>query len=194
MKKLHNFFDDLASSWDSRSNKELDARIELILQKIEFSPQDKVLDVGAGTGVLIPYLRARGIKDICAVDFSIKMIEILKNKYPDVKTHHLNYEKSFFEKETFSKILIYNVFPHFNDNNKVFKLSYEYLTPNGQLIIAHSMNREELNDHHKKAGKEVESHMLPSDKEFTKLFKNSGFTNIEVTNKEFFFACGTKSK
>ena len=42
----------------------------------------RVLDVGCGTGSLIPFLREYGIQDILAVDISDKMLERLHEKFP----------------------------------------------------------------------------------------------------------------
>jgi ubiquinone/menaquinone biosynthesis C-methylase UbiE len=45
-------------------------------------PSSRVLDVGSGTGCLIPHLQARGVRDILAVDVSSAMVQQLQKLYP----------------------------------------------------------------------------------------------------------------
>lgn len=45
-------------------------------------PDTRLLDVGAGTGCLIPHLQARGVADITAVDLSAAMLEQLEARFP----------------------------------------------------------------------------------------------------------------
>ena len=45
-------------------------------------PSSRVIDVGSGTGCLIPHLQARGVADILAVDLSESMLRELERRYP----------------------------------------------------------------------------------------------------------------
>jgi ubiquinone/menaquinone biosynthesis C-methylase UbiE len=45
-------------------------------------PSTRLLDVGSGTGCLIPHLQARGVADITAVDLSAAMLEQLNARFP----------------------------------------------------------------------------------------------------------------
>ena len=44
-------------------------------------PSSRVIDVGCGTGCLIPHLRARGVQDILAVDLSEVMLAELEKRH-----------------------------------------------------------------------------------------------------------------
>ena len=103
-----------------------------------------------------------------------------------------NYEERLFPAGMFSKIVIFNAFPHFENEKAVFENSYFYLKPGGRLYVAHSMNREQLDEHHSKAGMEVQDHVLIPDKEFRKLYAEAGFSDILVENKKYFFSVGAK--
>lgn len=192
MKKLSVFFDSHAETWDSHIRPKDISNIEQIIKYANLSNRDKILDVGTGTGVLIPFLKKSGVKHITAVDFSEGMTKVFKRKFNDVDVHNADYEQKYFDKNSFSKIIIFNTFPHFSNYEKVFQLSYEYLMSKGTLIIAHSMSRKELNQIHKDAGKEVEKDVLISDDEFTKLYSESGFLNVKIISNKLFFASGIK--
>lgn len=58
-------------------------RLQKIVSLIpELGPTTRVLDVGSGTGCLIPHLQARGVGDITAVDLSACMLEQLTSRFP----------------------------------------------------------------------------------------------------------------
>lgn len=48
----------------------------------DLGPHSRVLDVGSGTGCLIPHLQARRVQDITAVDLSARMLEQLQQRHP----------------------------------------------------------------------------------------------------------------
>lgn len=49
-------------------------------------PGSRVIDVGAGTGCLIPHFQSQGVRDILAIDLSPKMLEELQVRYPPPST------------------------------------------------------------------------------------------------------------
>ena len=78
------FFNEIADSWDKRfQTQELTKFLEQLVPNFGLSPGQKVLDVGAGTGILIPFLlRAVGpTGQIEAVDYAEKMANICRSKY-----------------------------------------------------------------------------------------------------------------
>jgi ubiquinone/menaquinone biosynthesis C-methylase UbiE len=44
-------------------------------------PDSRVIDVGSGTGCLIPHLQRRGVRDILAVDVSPGMLATIRERY-----------------------------------------------------------------------------------------------------------------
>ncbi|MFA5161947.1 MAG: methyltransferase domain-containing protein [Elusimicrobiales bacterium] len=186
------FFDRLAPVWDSMERKTIGKVINKILDRINPGPGDCVLDVACGTGALTPFLLKRGVKNPLSLDFSGKMALEFSRKFPRLKILVADYlEKGLFPEETFSRIIVYNAYPHFGDRRALFSNSFRYLKAGGGLYIAHSMSREELNNHHRKSP-EVESHMLESDEAVRALYAAAGFENIVVDNGSYFYSCGFK--
>ena len=187
------FFDRHAAWWDSYEVQGIGGIIEEILDRIRVSACDSVLDVGCGTGILLPHLERRGVRDIRAVDLSAEMVKEYLKKYPGRAVTAGDYEApGLFGPKSFTKILIYNAFPHFERRELVFANSYNYLKPGGGLYIAHSMGRAELDRHHKAAGEEVAGHMLYSNVGFRELYAEAGFTDIVVDDGGRFFSRGLK--
>lgn len=189
---IKEYFDRHAALWDGYQKAEDAPVIEKILERAGVSAADEVLDAACGTGVLVPFLAKRGVINLTATDISPKMAEIFKKKFPVIPFITGNYGDPLFPAGKFSKIIIFNAFPHFENEKAVFKNSFRYLRPGGKLFIAHSMNRERLDEHHRKAGMEVADHVLISDEEFRRLYAEAGFSDIAVENKKYFFSCGRK--
>lgn len=192
MNEIKDYFDRHAYRWDGYQKTEDAPVIDEILDRASLTRADRVLDVACGTGVLVTFLAKRGVKSLTATDISPKMAEIFKFKFPGIPLVMGNYEKRLFPAEMFSKIIIFNAFPHFENEKAVFVNSFFYLKPGGKLCVAHSMNREQLDEHHRKAGMEVGDHVLIPDKEFRSLYAEAGFSAIIVENKKYFFSSGTK--
>ncbi len=190
--KVKDFFDQRAEVWDSKQNDQTFATIKLILDRAEVQSTDTLLDVGCGTGVLIPFFQKKGVRQIFAVDFSREMVRLCKEKFPTCRVIEADYEKPLFKPETFSKIFVFNCFPHFRHPYDIFERSFSYLKTGGLFVIAHSMSREDINIHHKLAGQVVENDILMPDLRFQDYFKRAGFKDVIVENSHYFYASGAK--
>jgi demethylmenaquinone methyltransferase/2-methoxy-6-polyprenyl-1,4-benzoquinol methylase len=185
------FFDGHAARWDSYEKPEIIPVIEAIFDRIGLFASDSVLDVGCGTGILVPHFEKRGVRDFRAIDLSPEMVKEYLKKFPARQVMAADYEeKGLFPECSFTKIIIFNAFPHFARRELVFENSYEYLKPGGGLYIVHSMSRSDLDRHHRQSGEEVAEHMLYSNAGFHELYDGAGFKDVELDDNEKFFSCG----
>ena len=116
---IKDFFDKKAKDWDKTSVSDP----VKIINKLNIKNKD-VLDVGCGTGILERYLYEA--KSLDCIDLSQKMIDIAKEKYPNINyicTSIYNYCPN----KKYDLIIMYNVYPHLIDKKKlVDKLSKDY--------------------------------------------------------------------
>ena len=150
------FFNSIAKDWDNISKVD-ESKINYLLSQIDIQENDTILDIGTGTGVLIPFLSKLNSKgNIKAVDMSCNMLDIARKKFKDIDNVEfalLNIEKDELD-EKFNKIILYSMFPHLeNKTNTIKKLIQNNLLEGGKLIIAHSDSREYLNNMHKNKDK-----------------------------------------
>lgn len=68
---MQEFFDQRAEQWDSRVHNDHD-RIAAILRLTGLKKGQKVLDIGCGTGVLVPHILPYEPADYQAIDVSEK--------------------------------------------------------------------------------------------------------------------------
>lgn len=191
MNPTRDFFDRHSCGWDARENPAFAAVIERILDRFAPGPRDRFLDVACGTGVLVPYLERRAVSDYTALDFSEGMARRFSEKYPGKKILVADFQTpGLFAPASFSKIMIYNAFPHFSEPGAVFANAYELLKSGGELCIAHSMDRQRLNSHHARSG--VSGDRLVSDAEIRGFYEGAGFVQVLAENTDYFYSCGVK--
>ncbi|MDR2098201.1 MAG: class I SAM-dependent methyltransferase, partial [Spirochaetaceae bacterium] len=80
MSKEH-FFNERAENWDEISQNDM-TKVDMLTRLLLIREYDTVLDVGTGTGVLLPVLsRYTAGKNITAIDSAEDMITVAKRKF-----------------------------------------------------------------------------------------------------------------
>ncbi|HOI41765.1 MAG TPA: class I SAM-dependent methyltransferase [Elusimicrobiales bacterium] len=190
--ELIEFFDRNAEPWDGYL-KPVDYAVgAAVLERADVGPAHRVLDVACGTGVLEPLLLARGVTEITAVDISSGMAAVFTRKFPKVKFVLGDYHEPLFPEGSFDRVLIYNAFPHFRDPARVVANAASQLAPGGMLVIAHSMNREQLDWKHKKIGGIMGNHMLISDAVIREYLRGASFTGVKIEDNAYFYLAAEK--
>jgi len=189
------YFDNAANTWDEKFHTpELSSFLEKLVPQFGLKAGQTVLDVGTGTGVLIPYLiRAVGpAGSVTAVDYSEKMVQICKTKHSHLKNINVevkNIEEDAFPTETFDAVICFGVFPHLENKEKALRNINHTLKPSGKLVIAHALSSEELKAHHKKVSEHVAHAMLPEKSKIIQLLEQTGFTQTIIKNEPGCYLC-----
>ncbi|MBU5337110.1 methyltransferase domain-containing protein [Intestinibacter bartlettii] len=124
-------------------------KISYILDRFSIKENDKILDVGTGTGMLIPFVHQHNPKgNIKGIDKSKHMIQIAKEKFKNIE--NIEFQLADVEcdtiKGTFDKIILFSVFPLLeNKISTIKKLIENNLSDDGKLLIAHPESRKSLN-------------------------------------------------
>ena len=177
------FFNSIAEKWDSTTTVN-EKRINKLLSQIAINNGDSILDVGTGTGVLIPfYKEINEDGKITGVDISEGMLSVAKRKFGQLnntKFKLLDAENEFIE-EKFDKIVLYSMFPHLNNKvETIKKLVHHNLNKNGKLLIAHSDSREVLNNLHSNADDRVSNDILIDVNQQKEVFEMEGLKVIKA--------------
>ena len=174
-----NFFDEMAGVWDKICKHDPEM-MRSLLSLLQLKPGETVLDVGTGTGVMLPFIRERvgAYVPVVAVDSSEKMLREASLRSTDSEVQFI---KADVEWERlagrFDAILLYSVFPHFRyPVETIFKLVTDNLFCGGRLLIAHAQGRQQLNAVHRRVSNRVFSRPLLPVAEQAEAFAQAGLT------------------
>ena len=178
-----NFFDSIAPRWDSMEVKSVPTKINEILDIINIRKGSDILDLGTGTGVLLPYLSERtGMSGrIVGIDFSDGMLDEAKRKFghlENVKIIKADFENDNIEGE-YDLILLYCVYPHLSQPYDTLRwLLKVNCKRNGRIIIA--FPNDEVFVNHIHGENKAPSDCLPSAPQLADLLCKSGFNARSV--------------
>ncbi len=150
MNPVAQFFDEKALTWDD-IHESSGAKHEAVAHLAGVSPKARVLDLGCGTGIMIPAYLALGARSVVGIDVSPKMIARAQQKFADdarVRLHCMN-ALEFTDDEPFDVAVVYNAYPHFMDKPALVEKIANLLTPRGRFLVAHGMGAQALALHHR---------------------------------------------
>lgn len=139
----------------------------------------KILEPGCGTGRLTEILseHAGHSGSVVALDISPGMVEEARRRTSgrkNVEIHLCPVEDFPMENKSYDLVMCHQVFPHFENREKVLRRLYRALKEEGRLIVIHFIRFEEINDLHRKAGTAVGRDMMPDNHEMRRLFEKAG--------------------
>ncbi len=188
------FFDKMAPTWDARTIRRENA-IRAILDAGGIVRGVRVLDIGCGTGVLMPDYIKREVASVLGVDISPEMIKIAESHYEDKE--HIRFLCADAEtmqlSEKFDCIMVHNAFPHFMHPEMLLKNLSSFLVPGGRLTIAHSMSRAEIDKRHEGKPHSI-SLKLPSETDLSKLLGQFLTVDVAVSDDEKYIVSGVLNK
>ena len=192
------FFDRHARHWDEERPKDMAPRLERVLEEANLRGGQQVLDVGTGTGVLIPR-RVPRIGDtgaVVALDISAEMLEVARGKGFPANVTFLEADMQdapALEDESFDRVICNAAFPHFPDRRAALAEMIRVLRPGGILIISHPIGREAVNALHCDQGDVVAEDRVPPAAEMQALLEEAGLTEVRVIDEpEFYLAAGRR--
>jgi ubiquinone/menaquinone biosynthesis C-methylase UbiE len=165
------FFNEHAKSWLDMfyKNEETgqldkhDKAFERLFSIVTLKPGNRVLDVGCGSGVLVPMVLERisptGI--LYELDFAEKMIEENKNlhKAENIRFIIADAIRAPLDPESCNVVFCFSCFPHFERKEDTLISLSRILTNGGILVVAHFDSSKEINDRHKSCPAVMHDHL-----------------------------------
>ena len=192
LKNLHReYFNSMANGWDKPQDEDKIIQLKKVFQDFRLHPQGNVLDIGCGTGILIP-LFSEVIKDplnLVELDFSEIMLLHNKKKWTNrtpMNLSHINADAHMlpFVAESFQWIICFAVLPHLSDKKKGLQELIRVLASHGNLLVLHLMGSKELNYFHSHVGNTIAHDRLQKGSELAAVIRQSGFDVITAIDQE----------
>jgi ubiquinone/menaquinone biosynthesis C-methylase UbiE len=191
--KKKDFFNEKAGVWDEITVHNLE-KVQYIAELLEIHGDDKILDVGSGTGIMIPFYERYLVNgSVVAVDYSEKMIEVARSKYPEKQHPKISYLVSDvydlkFDAD-FDLVVCYSCFPHLVDQPLALKILTKALKKGGRLVVAHSDSAKTIKGVHMNNGGEVGNDFLPNMELLKQMMEESGLEVTFERNDKNYFIC-----
>ncbi|MDY6796046.1 MAG: class I SAM-dependent methyltransferase [Actinomycetota bacterium] len=178
------FFNDRAETWDEMNCTDIMKSGERLIRSLNIEAISKVLDVGCGTGFIIPWLlEAVGERgQVKAVDIVDKMLWIARGKCerPNVLYLQADISRTPFLHHSFDEIVCHNCFLHMAEKENAAHEMYRVLRPGGLITISHTDSRDATNLLHRGIGGEVGEDMLPDGTAMKGIFCGAGFRGVSI--------------
>ncbi len=189
--KNRQLFDTIAADWDNLANDD-SAKINIILGLAALNNLEQVLDIGSGTGILLPYLQKLQIGHITAVDLSEQMLAIAKGKNAAANISFVCGDILDFKQKGFGAAIMFNCYPHFPDKPALAAHLANILVDGGRFIIAHSSSAAQINAHHSEHGDHIADHLQPAFSE-QKIWQEHFNIDILVDTEQMYIISGIKN-
>ena len=200
------FFNERADTWLDKLYKNPETgdhdrhaeKIEKFIVPLNIKPEDRVLDLGCGSGVLVPYL-FRYLGDagrLFEMDYAEKMIARNRKIHGDDRITFVcsDVMDMPFEVDYFDSIICFACFPHFGNQSAALKKMAGSLKPNHSLIIAHLLSSDEIAGHHS-SETVVSRDRLPTRREMEGFCEESNLSITQFMDEpgSYFLAAKKKS-
>jgi len=187
---MQEFFDQHADHWDSHVRNDHE-RIDAILRLTGLKKGQKVLDIGCGTGVLVPHILAYEPADYQAIDVSEKMIALARQKAAGQPVQFHCADIMEFTEAGFDWAIVFNVYPHILEPAKLAAKLHQILIAGGRFVIAHDHSREVINHRHSGAEAHPISRTLQSAASEAAAFAPHFTIDILVDTPDCYILSGT---
>lgn len=136
-----NLFTKLYRLFDPPLPEGVPNRLEKIVAAAEIANGEVILDVGSGTGILVPYIQKYEPGRIYACDLSKKMLGQLKIHYSDVKTIVSDVRDLTLPDLSIDVVFINACYPNIVDKAGAFMNIARMMKPAGRMVISHPMGK-----------------------------------------------------
>jgi ubiquinone/menaquinone biosynthesis C-methylase UbiE len=179
--KLRAYFEALAERWDGLQPPDRGDRLHHMLAPFEalLGGSRTILEVGTGTGALIPCLQqATPRARLVSIDLAGEMLQRARQRCPDVALIQADAHRLPFSAAAFDTVVCHNAFPHFVDKPGALCSLARMLKPGGHLLIVHDLSRERVNAIHGSGGDAIRNDLLPPGVETRRMLLQAGFPDV----------------
>lgn len=174
-RKRKEFFNDHASNWQemwykdhSTGKHDKHAKdFERLFSLVTLKPGDHVLDVGCGTGVLVPFILKQITETglLYELDYAERMIEINRELHDNKNVRFVvaGAEETPLDDVSCDVVICFSCFPHLHDKKRAVTVLSRILKPGGLFVISHFESSEGIKKHHESCHAVMHDHLPDKD-------------------------------
>jgi len=192
------YFNSLAAEWDCiPAAPDSAGRISTFLKRSQRAGARRVLDVGCGTGILVPELLNLHGSATCLVEFDLaeEMLRVNSTKFPAASIGRVcaDAQAMPFSDACFDLAVCFSALPHMPDKSTALRQILRILRPGGVICVGHLMGSSELNAFHGSLEGPVRVDFLPPAAVVAQMLKDLGTVEIEAEeNPDWYFVRAEK--
>ncbi len=181
------YFDRLAAEWDSLPRPpDWSRRVDAFCRSAVPPKGRRVLDVGSGTGLLLPFLRRR-FPDVLVVeaDFSLAMLRASRDMHGERGVARVCADALAlpFPRRSFDAVLCFGILPHLGPAPAALDALWRVVAPGGRLAVGHLLGSARLNEKHREIGGPVAGDTLPPAAEAAGILAGLGAVPLEACDE-----------
>ncbi len=135
------FFRDIVHLFDPPLPEGVPDRLEKIVFSADIAQGDLVLDLGTGTGILVPIIQEYGPEMIYGCDISDAMLARLKEQYPYAEIILADARDIILPDKCIDVIFMNACYPNIVDKRAAFTNISRMMKSGGRMVISHPMGK-----------------------------------------------------
>lgn len=167
-------FDGLVDLFEPPLQEDVPERLETIVAAAAIRSGEAVLDVGTGTGILVPIIQTYGPGRIFACDLSGEMLKQLRKNYSGVETILSDVRDLTLPEESVNVVFINACYPNIVDKAGAFENIARMMRPAGRVVISHPLGKRFVDTLRQNSPFPFDD--FPDASEVDRLFSPYGFT------------------
>jgi SAM-dependent methyltransferase len=140
-RRQRELFDSIVHVFEPPLPEGVPERLEKIVAAAGIGIGDFVLDVGTGTGILIPLIQGCEPGRIYACDLSHKMLDQLSKNYSGVQTIAADVSDLTLPDASIDVVFMNACYPNIADKAGAFANTSRMMKPAGRLVISHPLGK-----------------------------------------------------
>lgn len=176
------FFSGLIHVFDPPLPEGVPERLKKIVASGKIAKGDVILDVGTGTGILVPLIQEYEPEAIFACDLSKVMLAHLHEQYPYAKTIAKDVRDLTLPEDSIDVVFMNACYPNIVDKDRAFANTSRMMKPDGRMVISHPLGKSFVELLKEKSPFPLDD--FPEKPEAKVLLKHYGFDMTDFVDEE----------